>query len=232
MQEEPQQITQRTALLFGASGLVGGHVLELLLRNPAYTRVIIAVRKKLPLINEKLEQQVVDFDKMEDFPDVFRAHDVFCCLGTTIKQAGSQAQFRKVDHDYSVHAAQLSLQHGAKQYLAISALGADKHSLIFYNRVKGEVEEELKKLPFRSVHIFQPSLLLGRREQPRAGEKAAEAVMKAGVFLLQGPLKKYRAIDARTVAFAMLSCALENKAGIYTHPSDEIQAIFDKNRAH
>jgi uncharacterized protein YbjT (DUF2867 family) len=232
MQEDHHKTPQRTALLLGASGLVGSHVLELLLRNPAYTKVIIAVRKKLPLINEKLDQQVVDFDNLEEHSSAFKADDVYCCLGTTIKQAGSQAQFRKVDHDYPIAAAKLALEQGAKRYLIISALGADKSSLIFYNRVKGQVEDHLKKMGYQSLHIFQPSLLVGHREQPRAGEKIAEKVMKGTAFLLQGPLKKYRAIDAETVAFAMVHSALQNTPGIHTHQSDEIQAIFDKHSAH
>jgi len=220
---------KRTALLLGASGLVGSHCLELLLDDAAYGKVMVAVRKKLPLINEKLEQHTVDFDHLEDYPHVFDVNDIFCCLGTTIKQAGSRAKFRKVDHDYPLQAAQLGLIQGAEQFLLISSLSADKNSLVFYSKVKGETEDDIKKLSYQSIQIFQPSLLLGNREQPRSGEKIGEALLKIFSFALKGRYKKYKGIQAATVAFAMIACAKQDEPGIHTYTSDKIQSIADRN---
>src|SRR5262249_6245579 len=153
--------------------------------------------------------------------------DVFCCLGTTIKVAGSQAAFKKVDYEYPATVAHLAHQQGAKQFLIVTAMGANKSSMIFYNRVKGEVEEAVKKIPFQAIHIFQPSLLLGERKEHRAGEKMGEFFMGLTSALFIGPLKKYKAIEGRAVAGAMVKCANENSKGVFTHQSDEIQKIFD-----
>ncbi len=222
------ETTEKTALLVGATGLVGGNCLEFLLKSPRYSQVVCLVRKKLPIINDKLQQVVVDFDKLADHADALKADDVFCCLGTTIKTAKTKENFKKVDYQYPLEVAKIALANGAQQYLIVSAMGADKSSIIFYNKTKGQVEHELKQLGYHSLHILQPSLLLGNREENRPGEKVGEAVMKGLDFLMKGPLKKYRAIEARAVAFAMVHLATINQAGTHTHQNDEIQAIYDK----
>lgn len=227
-----EQATKRTALLLGASGLVGSHCLEWLLRDATYSKVVVAVRKKLPLINEKLEQHTVDFDQLDQYPEIFAVNDVFCCLGTTMAQAGSREAFKKVDYQYPLAAAKLALAHGAEQYLVISSIGANKNDMVFYTKVKGMVEEELKQLPFAAIHIFRPSLLLGEREKSRFGEQMGERLLKAFSFAMKGPLKKYRGIEAGTVAYAMMACAKQNDKGIHVYESDQIQAIFDQNNPH
>jgi len=223
--------TGKTALLVGATGLVGGHCLAFLLKSPHYTKVTCLVRKKLPIINDKLQQVVVDFDNLPEHANQITGDDVYCCLGTTIKKAKSKENFKKVDYHYPLEVANIALQNGAQQYIIVSAMGADKNSLIFYNEVKGKVEDDLKALPFKSLHILQPSLLLGNREENRPGEKLGEAAMKTFGFLMHGPLKKYRAIEAEAVAFAMVHLASTAPSGIHTHESDQIQAIFDKHAA-
>ncbi|CAN5305707.1 oxidoreductase [soil metagenome] len=220
--------TGNTAILLGATGLIGGHCLEFLLKSPRYSSVVCLVRKKLPIINEKLQQVVVDFDNLTASADAITGDDVFCCLGTTIKKAKSKENFKKVDYQYPLEVAKIAHQNGAKQFLIVTAMGADKHSFIFYNEVKGLVERDLKSLHYDSLHIMQPSLLLGDREENRTGEKVGEAVMKTLDFVFKGPLKKYRAIEARAVAFAMVHLATTNQAGTHTHQSDEIQDIYDK----
>ena len=225
----PNQTNKRTALLLGASGLVGGYVLDVLLNDPAYGKVVVAVRKKLPLINEKLEQVTVDFEQLGLNTQMFKVDDVFCCLGTTMKQAGSREKFRKVDYFYPVEAAKLALENGASQYLLISSSGADRHSLIFYSKTKGETETAISKLGFGTVHIFRPSLLLGQRETDRVGEKIGEVLLDTLSFALKGPFKKYRGIKASTVAYSMVQCAKQQDTGNHVHESDEIQSIFDKN---
>lgn len=218
---------KRTALLIGAAGLTGGHCLQFLLQDKIYEKVIVFVRKKLPLIHEKLEQHVVNFDQLKATAPDFRADDVFCCLGTTIKKAGSRENFRKVDFEYPLASAQLAFEKGARQFLLVTAMGADKSSLIFYNRVKGEIENAIQKIPFSAIHLFRPSLLLGARGENRTGEKLGTVLFNLTAPLFVGPLRKYKAIEARAVAGAMVSCAKKNQTGIFVYESDEIQRLFD-----
>lgn len=212
----------RNALIAGASGLVGGHLLSLLLKSERYSQVISIGRHELPLIHPKLDQKVVNFDKLKSHAADLAVDDVFCCLGTTIKKAGSKESFYKVDHTYVVQLAQLAAQQGASQFLVISAMGADAGSMIFYNKVKGEMERDVRQQPYSSVHIFRPSLLLGDREEQRTGEEFASKVMKPLSNLMIGPLEKYKPIEAETVARAMLAAAAQDKPGAHVHLSDGI----------
>ena len=218
----------RTALLLGASGLIGGHCLALLLRDEAYDQVIALVRKPLSITHPKLTQHGVDFDRLQDFAYLLKADDVFCCLGTTIKKAGSQEAFRKVDFTYAHETAQLAANNGATQFLLVSSLGADAKSSVFYSRIKGEIEAAISALNFASVSIFHPSLLLGERAEFRLGERFAEPIAKALSFFLIGRLRKYRAIEARTVAAAMIKIAKAQIQGVNVYESDRIQAIGGK----
>ena len=215
----------RTALLLGATGLVGGHCLDLLLTDPAYSKVVAPGRRLLSIEHQKLEQHVIDFERLQDFASVLSAQDVFCCLGTTIKKAGSKENFRRVDFTYQYEVARLASDSGAEQLLLISALGADARSRIFYNRVKGELEDAVSKLSFDGVNIFRPSLLLGERAEFRLGERVAELPMRYVSFLMVGPLKKYRPVEARAVAAAMLKVAKEHPAGVNIFESDRIRAM-------
>ena len=218
-------MTQRTALLAGAIGLVGGHCLELLLHDDAYGQVTVLGRRELGTTHRKLVQRVVDFDRLAELGDVPRVDDVFCCLGTTMKQAGSEEAFRRVDFTYIYEFARLASRHRAGQFLLVSALGADRQSGIFYNRVKGEVEEAVRKLPFDGVHIFRPSLLLGDRRQSRPGERLAILAGRALGFVFVGPLGRYRPIAARAVAAAMVRIAKEAARGVHVYESDRIRAL-------
>ncbi|MGH7568275.1 MAG: oxidoreductase [Gemmatimonadales bacterium] len=207
----------RTALLAGASGLVGGHCLRRLLADDAYERVTTLGRRTLPLMHPKLVQRTLEFHRLADLPDFPRARDVFCCLGTTMKQAGSAEAFYRVDFTHVYELARLAARHGAQQFLLVSAIGAHPRSWIFYNRVKGEVEEAVARLPFKGIHIFRPSLLLGDRGEHRPGERLAAAVMPALAFVLVGPLRKYRSILAEDVAAAMTRVAREERPGVHVY---------------
>ena len=220
----------RTALLLGASGLVGGHCLDLLLADHLYDRIILFVRRTMPRQHAKLQQQVVDFERLEDYAEVAHGHEVFCCLGTTIKKAGSPVAFRKVDFEYPLAMAKLAARNGFEQFLLVTAIGANPSSAIFYNRVKGEVESAIRTLPFGAIHIFRPSLLLGRRAEFRLGEKIGEMAMRPLSLLLIGPLRKYRPIAASAVAAALVSVAKMNQAGVHIYESDEIQALAREER--
>jgi uncharacterized protein YbjT (DUF2867 family) len=212
----------RTALIVGASGLVGKACLYQLLEQDAYSRITALVRKPLAVKHPRLHQVVVNFDHLEESRSEVVGDDVFCCLGTTIRVAGSQENFRKVDCEYPLAVATIAFENGASQFLVISSMGADPSSAFFYNRVKGELEKALKTLAYSSVHIFRPSLLLGNRKAFRIGEQVGKVVMRvAGIFLL-GPLRKFKAIQDITVAKAMIKVALSDKEGVHIYPNNEI----------
>lgn len=200
----------RSALLVGATGLIGGFLLERLLASPRYTRVGVWVRRPLTRADVKLAERVIDFGKLE--AETVDAEDVYCCLGTTIKVAGSQETFRRVDFEYPVALARTAARDGAKRLLVVSALGADPRSSVFYNRVKGDMEAAVKAAGVPATHIFRPSLLSGPRAEARLGERVGLVV---GAVL--GPLLGgYRPIHADIVAAAMLAVAAgEDPSAIY-----------------
>ncbi len=210
----------KTALIAGSTGLIGKQLLQLLLDDAYYGKVKAITRKPLDMQHPKLENIVLNFDSLAESSEALQADDVFCCLGTTIRIAKTKEAFRKVDYDYPVNLATVTKSLGATQYLLISALGADKSSSVFYNRVKGEVEEAIKSISFASYHIFRPSLLLGDRIEERAGEGAATTFFKIFGFLV--PLK-YKAIESIKVARAMLATAKGNQTGFHIHESIELQ---------
>ncbi|HEX4573716.1 MAG TPA: NAD-dependent epimerase/dehydratase family protein [Gemmatimonadales bacterium] len=212
----------RTALVAGASGLVGGHVLRVLLADAEYERVTTLGRRTLPLVHRKLVQRVCDFDHLAEVSDFPRVHDVFCCLGTTIHQAGSPEAFRKVDLTYVLELARVAVRYRAGQFLLVTALGADPQSRISYSRVKGEVEEAVRRLQFDGIQIFRPALLLGRRAAPRFAEGVAAVLSPLVSWALLGRLRVYRPIRAETVARAMVRVAREASRGVHVYASDEI----------
>ncbi|MGH9260344.1 MAG: NAD(P)H-binding protein [Acidimicrobiales bacterium] len=217
-------LTPRRALVAGASGLVGGQLLDLLLEDADYTAVTALVRRELPRPRRKLGQRLVDFDRLAD-GDLPRADDVFCCLGSTMRQAGSKDAFRTVDLTYVERLARLALQHRAKQFLLVSTLGADPRSRVFYNRVKGETEEAVRKLSFEGVHIFRPSLLLGVRREIRPAERLGQLLGAALAFAFVGPLARYRPIAARAVAAAMIRVAKQAGRGVHVYESNRIRQL-------
>jgi uncharacterized protein YbjT (DUF2867 family) len=214
----------RTALLAGATGLVGTHVLEYLLADDAWSRVVTVGRRTMPQRHEKLEQRVVDLGGIEAMGDLPHADEVFCCLGTTIKQAGSQQAFRRVDYDFVAGLARAGLRVGATQFLLVSAIGADPESRVFYSRVKGEAEAAVRKLPYRAIQIFRPSLLLGERSEFRLGERIAMVGAPLLQLLLVSRLRRYRPIQASDVARAMVHIAREAPRGPNVYEYDAILA--------
>lgn len=212
----------RTALVAGASGLVGGLLLDALLESPLYREVCSLGRRPVSKQHPKLTQRTVDFARLEA-EALPASDDAFCGLGTTIKKAGSQEAFRAVDHDAVLAFAKAARKAGARRFLVVTALGADPRSRIFYNQVKGEVEEALRGVGFETLVILRPSLLLGERAESRPGERAAIVVSKA-----LGPLLRPfggRPIEARTVARAMLSLARDTPSGVRVALSGELQAL-------
>jgi uncharacterized protein YbjT (DUF2867 family) len=187
------------------------------------------VRKKLPFNDARVKQIEVDYDKLENYSEQLKADDVYCTLGTTIKKAGSQAAFKKVDYEYPLRLGKIARQNNTQKFLIVTAIGSDARSPIFYNKVKGETERDLQSLGFPHLYIFRPSLLVGDRKEHRAGEKAAIAASSLFNHLLFGPLKKYRSIHVNVVAFSMKYAAQFYNSAFHIFESDEIQQIYNQN---
>jgi len=206
-------IISRMAVVLGASGLVGGFCLRILVDDPDTSRVLTFGRRELPLLTRaKVTQRVAELGSLtaEDFHGV---QDVYCALGTTIRKAGSQEAFRRVDLEMPLRAAQEALKAGAEQFIVVSSVGADAESKNFYLRTKGEMERELARLPFEAIHILRPSLLIGKRAEFRLGEAIAMKIAPALDLLTLGSLRKYHSMRAETVGRAMVAAAKQNKNG-------------------
>ena len=216
---------KKTALIAGSTGLVGQELLQLLLTSKHYEKVICLNRKPQNILNPKLEELIFSFEDAEAYKNLPEADDVFCCLGTTIKKAGSQKAFQQVDYQYPLNLAEAMIKKGAKNFHVVTAMGADANSSVFYNKVKGALEDALKKLTFEQVFIYRPSLLVGDRKENRFGEKLAIFIMPKFEFLLQGSLKKYRSIAVKDVAKAMLVVAEKNTPKQNIFLSNEIQDL-------
>lgn len=217
----------RKAILVGASGSIGRSLLQDLLNDVHYTEVLVLVRKKLTIQHPKLNQLVIDFDQLSAYAAEIKGNAVFCCLGTTKSQTPDQQQYRQIDYQYPLDIARIALTNGAESYHLVSAMGADETSSFFYNRTKGEVERDLKAIPFKSIHIYRPSLLDGERSQKRFGESMMNKLMHIINPLLVGKWRKYRSIKVGAVAKVMVAQSLNDQKGIFTHPSDQIQALSD-----
>jgi uncharacterized protein YbjT (DUF2867 family) len=214
-------MTDRTALLLGATGLVGSELLALLLREARISTVTALLRRPVHLSDDrKLRTRVVDFEALERDADSFRADLIFCALGTTIRKAGTRERFRRVDQDYPLAAAQLGRKHGANQFLLVSALGADPGSRVFYNRVKGETEDAIRAVGIPSVTIARPSLLSGPRKEFRLGERLGHLV-----GLLAPP--SLRPIHARDVAAALTLASRDSRSGCHILVSRDMRGAYN-----
>jgi uncharacterized protein YbjT (DUF2867 family) len=207
----------KTAIVLGATGLIGKKVTEHLLKNDNYSTVIILVRKPLNINHPKLKQHIFNYDAIDN--TLLKGDDLFCCLGTTIKTAGSKEAFRKVDLDYVVNVAKASKVNGINHFAVISAMGANKNSTVFYNQIKGEMEESIKAVGFNSTYIIRPSLLLGDRKEFRFGELIGKFFMITLSFLIP---KKYRAIYDVQVAFATIHFMNQTERGFFVKENDEL----------
>lgn len=210
----------KTALIAGASGLTGSYLLKLLLESGKYDRVKALVRKPLGLNIDYPSLQEVLFDYEDPDPKVVQANHIYCCLGTTMKKAGSKEAFKRVDHDYPLELARMARQNGAAKFALVSAVGASTRSMFFYNRVKGQLEEDLKKLPFEAIYIMRPSMLLGPRNEKRPGEEIGKALMKPLRFLLPANMKP---VYVSQVAAGMLDRMNRKEKGTHIISSGQMQ---------
>lgn len=218
----------RTALIIGATGLTGEQLLQQLLNNATYSKVIAVVRKPLAIHHPKLENLVVDFSNLELYKAQLKADDVYCAIGTTIGKAGSQEAFKKVDYDYPLQIAELALWNGARRFILVSSMGADAKSGIFYSRTKGELEEAIKALRYEAVIIFRPSILLGDRKEQRTGEEIGRFVAEKLSFLFAGPLKAYRGTPVDMLAAQMIKLGTGNEKGNRIVENGEIFQLAGK----
>ena len=206
---------KRSALVAGPTGLIGSTVLSQLLLNDGYERVVALARKPLNLQHAKLDQWIADDLLSALRPE--RVDVVFCCLGTTIRTAGSQAAFAHVDHHLVVSLGRWAKENGVRTFCVVSAIGADAGSRIFYNRVKGEMERDLKALGLPVLHIFQPSILTGPRKEVRVGERIGIAAMKLFAPLVVGGLDRYRPMPNDLLARSMINAAEIAMSGTHTY---------------
>lgn len=202
----------RTAIVFGASGLIGSQLLPMLFADPEYDLVLVFTRKTLGLVAAKLEEVITDFKDLDALRSKVKGDVVFCCLGTTIKTAGSEAAFRRVDFELVRWCAVAASENGVPRFLVVSSMGANADSRIFYNRTKGEMEKAVSALKFEQCAILRPSMLYGPRKEFRFGERVGQFFM-----FLFWPLipANYKPIHAATVASAMLKLAItDDRTGV------------------
>ncbi|CAH0138348.1 NAD(P)H-binding protein [Peribacillus sp. Bi134] len=221
-------MTNKTALILGATGVVGTQLVKQLSNSKIYSEIHLLTRREMKFTEPKCTGHVVDFDNLSQYAYLFNVTDVFICLGTTIKKAKSKEAFRKVDYDYIIEAAKMAKTSNVEKLLVITAMGANSKSKFFYSRVKGDLEGTLQRLEMNTVHIFRPSLLLGEREEFRAGEKISGLLSTFVKFVFVGPLRPYRAIEANKVAAAMYAAAQTTAKGYHFYNSHEIEKLAQR----
>jgi len=215
----------RTALVFGSTGLVGKALVEELCNSDRYFMIKIFSRENTGFAGaEKIKEFVIDFNKLKDYSEMISGDDLFICLGTTIKKAGSVSRMEEIDRDLPVNIASVAFENSVEKLAVISSLGANSASSNYYLRIKGEMERGLMELHFRTLIILRPSMLLGDRKERRTGEEIGKIIMKfLGVFLI-GRLSKYKGIEAKKVAFAMVK-AINDNTGTVILESDALQKL-------
>ncbi|UCC15803.1 MAG: oxidoreductase [Gammaproteobacteria bacterium] len=215
-----------TALVAGATGLIGRRLVRLLIESDDYDRVHLLVRRPTGITDDRLVEHAIDFDKLPDAgEDVGSVDHAFCALGTTIRTAGSREAFRRVDHDYVVAFAKLARDLGAQQFAVVSSLGADPDTRSFYLRVKGETERDLEALGLPRLVILRPSLLTGDRDEFRPGEKVSQLLLGITSPLLVGRLGRIRPVSDEQVARAMLGSVKNEGSAVRVIESEDIRSV-------
>lgn len=206
--------TPGTALVAGYTGLVGRHLLAQLLAGGTYAHIKTVGRRAPPAEDARVEALVTELGDLAGMRGRLAAEDVFCCLGTTLRAAGSRAAFRQVDFDMVVDLARTARAAGARRFFLVSALGANANSRVFYNRVKGRVEAAVRAVGYETLHIVRPSLLLGKRDESRPGEDLGQKLLPVLAPLMLGPLAAYRPVLAEDVARALVALAARDQPGV------------------
>jgi uncharacterized protein YbjT (DUF2867 family) len=209
-------MNEQAAVIIGASGLIGSHLVEQILQDDYFGSVRILIRKRLPIINLKLQQEIVDFNDIYDYTQKFGEGDIiFCCIGTTQKKVnGDNEAYEKVDFDIALNAAKIGVENDYKKFLIVSSAGANSNSKNFYLKLKGKIENALKEFSFNSISIFRPGQLLGKRNEYRRGEVFLQGITTFMSHLLFGSLIKYHSIEAKYVAKAMIEQSKQKNSGV------------------
>lgn len=210
----------KTGIIIGATGMVGRQLVKLILTDSRFKKVLIFGRRPIGIKDDRLEEHLISFDKPDSWKHLVKGDVLFSTLGSTIKQAGSQEAQYKIDYTYQYQFAQAAAANGVPVYVLVSSSGANPDSSIFYSRMKGELERDVKKLPFQSITLLQPSLLVGPRETERMGEKIGYRLLKT--FNAIGLFKRYRPIHEEVVARAMINASVAAEPGIHIYTLDEV----------
>jgi uncharacterized protein YbjT (DUF2867 family) len=215
----------KTAIVIGSTGLVGKELVKLLLEDKEYSKVKTFSRRSLNIKVDKLEEFLISFDELEKYNELITGDELFSCLGTTIKKAGTKKEQYKIDFEYQLNFAKIASENSVKNYFLVSSTGANPKSKNFYLRIKGELEDSVKLLPFEKTVIFQPSILVGKRDESRILEKVGIFIMNFLTLMIPA-IKKYKPIPARTVAIGMLNSAKDIKLG--KHTTYSLDQIFSR----
>ncbi len=215
----------KKAIILGSSGLIGGLLLDLLTHDANYSEIIVFNRKPLLNIHKKVKEIIVDFVDLNSVQIPENIDVIFCCLGSTKSKTPNLIDYKKVDFDIPLYFAKKGKELGVKQYHLVSALGANSTSSNFYSKLKGDIEEAIKKIEIEGTFIYQPSILLGKRLETRILERIGIIFMRLLNPILIGNLKKYRAIEAQNVAKVMQHISNQNLSGLYTYTSDKINEL-------
>jgi uncharacterized protein YbjT (DUF2867 family) len=218
----PGKIENRIALVFGASGLVGKYVVKELKDNVSFSSINVFSRSPGNYFHLKVNEHVIDFNRLDDYTSLIQGDDLFICLGTTIRKAGSVRKVEEIDRDLPIRIAQIAFANGVTRVAVVSSMGANPSSRNYYLRIKGEMEAGIRNIPFEQIVLARPSMLFGRRDEFRFGELIGKVFMKAIGFLLAGPARKYRGISGHTVAAAMISLIKSSRRDI-VYESDVLQ---------
>ncbi len=214
----------KTAIVFGATGLVGSELLYHLIKDIRYRAVKVFTRRELHIEHIKVIEKIVEVEKVEDYNDFIKGDDLFICIGTTRRKAGSIERMEAIDRYLPVKIAKAALQNGVKNIAVVSSIGADPESRNYYYRIKGQMENDIQSLDFSRKIILRPSILLGKRHQIRLLESVGKALVRGLGFLLSGKKRKYRGIRASDVALAMVR-EINNVNSKVIYESDEIENI-------
>ncbi|TAJ12522.1 NAD-dependent epimerase/dehydratase family protein [Marinilabiliaceae bacterium JC017] len=215
----------KTAVIAGATGLIGQCLMKHLIKSYSFSRIIILSRHHLKITDPKVDVITLDFETLPDLNIHEHIDDVFCTLGSTQKKAGSKEAFRQVDFDYVVNLSRWAVRHNARSFSVVSSVGANPTSSSFYLRTKGQMETAVKQCDIPSIFIYRPSLLLGNREKTRSGEQISAKILNFIAPLLTGKFIKYRAIEATKVARVMYKMTFTQSEDIFTFESNEIEQI-------
>lgn len=221
---------EKIATIIGATGMIGSYLLEILLKDDYFTTVRIIVRRPCQKADPKMEVKLVDFNNAESLKLALEGTDtIFCCIGTTQKNVkGDNDLYRKIDYEIPLKAARFGKEVGCEKFIVITSVGANSHSNTFYLKLKGELENAIRSVGLHTVHIMQPSMLLGRRKEHRTGEGVLQGSMKLFSGFFFGGMRKYKAIHGKAVAAAMLNAAKKDDKGFFRYTYDEIKRLNEE----